>query len=75
MKRYEEAYNYIDAGIPTYEEIMASCMDIAEDQELRESMIDGAGSIEEYAAEIFAAVEEILEEQEAERKAELEEVQ
>lgn len=66
MKRFEEAYNYLEAGIPTLADILADCQDIAADPELKSSMIEQAGSVEEYAAEIFAAVEEIQEKRAAE---------
>lgn len=60
MKRYDEAQNYIDAGILKYNEILADCEEIARtDRELKESMIEQAGTIAEYAAEIFAAVQDI----------------
>lgn len=60
MKRYEEAQNYIDAGMLKYNEILADCEEIARtDRELKESMIEQAGTIADYAAEIFAAVQEL----------------
>ena len=60
MKRYEEAQNYIDAGMLKYSEILADCEEIARtDRELKESMIEQAGTIADYAAEIFAAVQEL----------------
>lgn len=60
MKRYDEAQNYIDAGILKYSEILADCEEIARtDRELKESMIEQAGTIADYAAEIFAAVQDI----------------
>ena len=60
MKRYEEAQNYIDAGMLKFSEILADCEEIARtDSELKESMIEQAGTIEEYAKEIFAAVQEL----------------
>lgn len=61
MKRYEEAQNYIDAGMLKYNEILADCEEIARtDRELRESMEEQAGTIADYAAEIFAAVQELV---------------
>lgn len=60
MKRYEEAQNYIDAGMLKYSEILADCEEIARtDRELKESMIEQAGTIADYAAEIFSAVQEL----------------
>lgn len=60
MKRYEEAQNYIDAGILKYSEILADCKEIARtDRELYESMVEQAGTVADYAAEIFAAVQEL----------------
>lgn len=63
MKRYEEAQNYIDNGMTTYEEILADVKDIATDEELRASMIGQAGSLEEYAGEIYEAVLDIINEE------------
>ena len=58
MKRYEEAANYKEAGITSYGEILADCKEIARtDSELRDSMIEQCGSIEEYAREIFDSME------------------
>lgn len=60
MKRYDEAQNYIDAGMLKYSEILADCEEIAKtDRELKESMIEQTGTIKDYAAEIFAAVQEL----------------
>ena len=60
MKRYEEAQNYINAGMLKYSEILADCEEIARtDRELKESMIEQAGTVADYAAEIFAAVQEL----------------
>lgn len=59
MKRYEEAENYIENGLTTYAEILADCKEIAVDKELRESMESQAGTVEDYASEIFAAVQEL----------------
>lgn len=59
-KRYEEAQNYIDAGMLKYSEILADCEEIARtDRELKESMVEQAGTVADYAAEIFAAVQEL----------------
>ena len=60
MKRYEEAQNYINAGMLKYSEILADCEEIARtDRELKESMVEQSGTIADYAAEIFAAVQEL----------------
>ena len=60
MKRYDEAQNYIDAGMLKYSEILADCEEIARtDRELKKSMIKQAGTIADYAAEIFSAVQEL----------------
>lgn len=58
-KRYEEVASYIAAGITSYADILADCEDIARtDAELRTSMEQQAGSVAEYAREIYAAVQE-----------------
>lgn len=51
MKRYDEAANYMEYGITTYEAILA---DIIENND-----VYGIENPEEYAEEIYAAVEEL----------------
>lgn len=51
MKRYDEAANYIEYNITTYEAILA---DIIENND-----VYGIENPEEYAEEIYAAVEEL----------------
>ena len=63
MKRLEEAYNYIEAGITSYDDILSDVKDIATDRELRDGMIESSGSLEGYASEIYASVCEVMEEE------------
>lgn len=56
---YEESLNFYDAGITDYDSILAECRDIAKDKELEKTMIENAGSVEEYARKILEAMEKI----------------
>lgn len=46
MKRYEEARNFMDAGLTTYEQVLAEI-----------KTIEGIENPEEYAEEIMDAIE------------------
>ena len=55
------AEHYIESGITSYSEIVKNCIALSEtDVRLRNAMIWQFGSVGEFAAQLFDAVQEIL---------------